>query len=34
VTIVAGDIGATKTALALFDKGERGLVFPTVEARP
>jgi hypothetical protein len=34
VTIVAGDIGATKTALALLDKGERGLVSPTLEARP
>ena len=43
MTILAGDIGGTKTALALFDKGERGLVpvrdetlssrgFPTLEA--
>jgi glucokinase len=43
VTLLAGDVGGTKTALALFDKGERGLVplrdetlpsreFPSLEA--
>ena len=43
MTLLAGDVGGTKTALALFDKGERGLVplrdetlpsreFPSLEA--
>jgi glucokinase len=34
VTVLAGDIGGTKTALALFDKSERGLVLVREDTLP
>jgi glucokinase len=34
VTVLAGDIGGTKTALALFDKGGRGLVLGREDTLP